>query len=578
MQNGVAPRLVNRVPMFAKVIAWIALIACIVMMIVGAWVVGITWDEKSNMMNLQSFFDSGWNVPTEGIVNGQPDPHFIWGIYVYGPVSELFSHIFGVLSGNENWGHLTYSSQAFAARHLAIPVFGLLGIAAGGFAVRIITKSWGWALLGATAVAIVPMWTGHSMMNIKDVPVASGYSVATLGLVLMMTTDYFHKPLYRFGGPLLLIVGAVISSGTRMAGAVPIAVGAVFAFVIWWLIQRLQPDSSNRKALVGGLRRLVDALVALIIAYGLLILLYPKAFANPIKLAWEAIVGAAHFPFDEPIMVAGSWINQPAPWSYLPLWFGAQLPLLILAGAGIFVVVWFVQLILAFRRRSKLMVPDELLTSLPVGLQALFVPIIAILTHSTMYNGSRQFLMAVPAISILAVLGIWIIFRWLSARNVKTWIFTTVWAVVSLGIVIPVAAQLSLFPYNYTYYNGVTALAPIDGNWPTDYWRASSNELMRRLPAVGEESCAYEQTRKHEHSACSKEPMFGPYLETRGIEAKPGTLAPGHYWVVRENQGIVQVPQGCVLHDQITRQLFWRTITIGQIMDCDASAVIQAAG
>jgi len=148
----------------------------------------------------------------------------------------------------------------------------------------------------------------------------------------------------------------------------------------------------------------------------------------------------------------------------------------------------------------------------------------------------------------------------------------------AVGLVAPTVTQLVLFPYTYSYYNAVTALRPIDGYWPTDYWRASSNELMRRLPADGQESCAYEQGRNEKLMPCSDQPMFKPYLDQRGMDALPGSLEPGQYWLVRENQGSATIPDGCTLHDAITRRLFWQTITIGQIMRCELKATIPANG
>jgi hypothetical protein len=72
--------------------------------------------------------------------------------------------------------------------------------------------------------------------------------------------------------------------------------------------------------------------------------------------------------------------------------------------------------------------------------------------------------------------------------------------------------------------------------------------------------------------------MFKPYLDERGSDATPGELEPGQYWLVRENQGSTDLPQGCVLHDAITRPLFWQTVTIGQIMRCDADAIVPNNG
>jgi hypothetical protein len=206
------------------------------------------------------------------------------------------------------------------------------------------------------------------------------------------------------------------------------------------------------------------------------------------------------------------------------------------------------------------------------------LPAIAIALQATVYNGVRQFLFVVPAAAVASVLGIWVAAGRLSAAGTRRWWLPTLWVVTALGMVVPTISQVLLFPYSYSYYNAVTALRSIDGNWPTDYWRASSNDLMRRLPATGPESCAYEQGRNGQLMPCSDQPMFKPYLDERGSAATPGELEPGQYWLVRENQGSTDLPQGCVLHDAITRPLFWQTVTIGQIMRCDADAIVPNNG
>jgi hypothetical protein len=189
-----------------------------------------------------------------------------------------------------------------------------------------------------------------------------------------------------------------------------------------------------------------------------------------------------------------------------------------------------------------------------------------------MYNGSRQFLFVVPALAVLASLGLWVLMKRIDAMSSAPAIArVALWTVVTAGVVGPLVAQSTLFPYNYTYVNAVTASQPLEGHWPTDYWRFSSRELMERLPAEGTESCGYEQARAGELHPCTDEPMFAPFLELRGSSAKSGALGPGQYWLVRENQGYTELPEGCTLHDEITRSLYRQTVIIGQIAKCDGT-------
>ena len=93
----------RRVPVWFVVIAAAVLAVGAAVTLVGAYQIGITWDERTNMRSLQVFFEQGWNITEDALINGQPDPNYIWGIYVYGPVSLLFTHALAVLAGAEEW-------------------------------------------------------------------------------------------------------------------------------------------------------------------------------------------------------------------------------------------------------------------------------------------------------------------------------------------------------------------------------------------------------------------------------------------------------------------------------------------
>jgi hypothetical protein len=143
-----------------------------------------------------------------------------------------------------------------------------------------------------------------------------------------------------------------------------------------------------------------------------------------------------------------------------------------------------------------------------------------------------------------------------------------VWAAVTVGLVLPTVAQARLFPYNYVYFNALATLKPINGNWATDYWRASGREITTLVPGKGEVSCIYIDA-KHDFLPCADDATLGPFWADRGTHARPGTLEPGQYWLVRENNGELSMPAGCLLHDELTRPLRGQNVVIAQVMRCD---------
>lgn len=575
----------EHVPKWLVVVAVAVTVVGVVITLLGAFQIGTTWDERTNMRSLQVFFDQGWNITEDALIDGQPDPNYLWGVYVYGPVSLLFTHAVSVLAGAEEWAQVQYTAQAYAIRHVAGAFIGLLGIGAVGVTIRVITKSWRWGILGTATLASVPLWTGNSMMNIKDGPVATGYALATLGIVLLMRDDYLSSRKVRVWALFGVLAGAFLAAGTRAAAGVPIAGSVVGAGLVWWLVRR-QPQATNplhggntsKSAIRLASRRVIEGGLALVGAYLALVALYPNVWKNPFTLFYQGVVVSAKFPFDEPIMFAGSWVGQPVPWEYLPAWFAAQLPLLVVIASTVFFITWAWQAFNAAIHRHTFVGSGAIIESTPVVLQALMLPMVAIALQATVYNGVRQFLFVVPAAASASVLGMWIVTTKVPRiREAGAWRSIAL-LTIAVGLVTPTVMQVFLYPYTYSFYNAAASLRSIDGNWPTDYWRASSNELMRRLPADGPESCAYEQGRNSQRMPCSDQPMFKPYLDQRGTSALPGSLAPNQYWLVRENQGLTATPDGCTPHDAITRRLFWQTITIAQIFRCDASASIRANG
>lgn len=556
-------------PNYVIVVATLVLAIGVVMMFAGAWVVGATWDERTHVLMLQTYLERGWNVTPDALLaDGQPDPNYPFGTYVYGPVAELLAHFTNVALGIEKLWTPTYTALSTSGRHVGTALLGLLGIGAAAATVRLITGSARYAVLSAAMLCSTALWVGHSMFNIKDLPVATGYTLGTAGVVAFAHSGFRSRPVLRWMGAVSLVTGAVLASGTRPAMGVPLAAAAVGTPVVLALLRTRLPGAQAVKELHDAALRLAWSVVSLLGAYLALVAIYPNAYANPANLAWQALVVSARFPFSEEVLTAGMWMEQPPPWTYLPLWFGAQLPLLVTAFLVVGVVGWIHGLGRTFRRRVSNLETFQQAMTFAVVLQLALMPLLGIALRSTMYNAQRQFLFIVPAVVVIATLGVKMGIAFLARHAKTTRPRVAFWGVISLGLVAPAVAQIFLFPYNYIYFNPTASAFGVNNNWPTDYWRASSNELMRLLPAAGSEYCSYESGRKSEMSPCSIEPMFLPYLDERG-EVAAGEAAPNQgYWLIRENSGDTTTPDGCEILREVTRPLWGERVVISQIFSC----------
>lgn len=239
---------------------------------------------------------------------------------------------------------------------------------------------------------------------------------------------------------------------------------------------------------------------------------------------------------------------------------------------GVFMIAWIGT---AIRLRYRSGAPDANLAwiamTTPVILQMVLFPLMAIAAQSTMYNAVRQFLFVPPAMAILAALGIRVLWQKFNQTAVNDKISMggyVLLAVISAGMLIPIGAQIRLFPYTYTYFNALAALKPIDGNWATDYWRASGPDLVRITPSDGEVSCILIDEGKPIRR-CAEDSTLAPYWDLRGSgDVRQESLGPDEYWLIRENYGDMAPPVGCALNNAIKRPLFGQEITMGQIFRC----------
>jgi len=542
----------------------------IFILFLGAWKIGVTWDEDAMANFLKGYLNNGWFTDSEFVINGIPDRNYVFFLYAYGPIANLIAHGFGAILGVEQIGVISLSPEAFAGRHIGTAFMAMIGVLAIAASSRSIFGSWRWGVLSGTFLLVTPLWIGHGMFNIKDIPVASAFSLAVLGSVLMVRSTYLSSRLIRFFAVSSIALGALLGAGTRPAIGFPIALTVLATPILLAIWSKWGWNNSNQDPRVwtAALRRLIDAFIGLFVAYVLLVVIYPKAFINPLLLGYEAIVISGSFPFDESVLTAGTWMQQPPDWQYLPLWFAAQLPLLILIASGVGTVV-LVASIVSRRFAKSHQLSGFVPAFIPIALQAFALPLVAVLTGAAIYNGTRQFLFVLPAFALLSTLGV----RYLISVSIKKpTIVIGIWVLVALGMVLPTLAQVQLFPYSYAYFNAITlTTSGVDGKWPTDYWRASSNELIRNLPVNGLEGCAYEQGWWLRSAQCQDQPMFRPFASERGTAAGSREPNENSYWVLRENQGQLRLPAGCDLVESGTKSLMWQEITIWQLMECEIS-------
>ncbi len=542
-------------PGWVLVSALLVLLVNSVVLLAGTASVGVSWDEPIHTERLRTYQATGWYLPERQMDDGQPAED-VRGVAVYAPVAALTGHAVAVVLGSERRGSVSTTPQAYAHRHLAVALLGLLCLAAVALIVRLLVGSWRWGLLGAAVLSAFPVWIGHAMFNIKDAPVATGYTLVTAGAVALAGGGIATSRRRQVVAAAALAAGSVLAMGTRPGMAPAVVAAVALALLGGALVDR----RSGRDRATG--RRVALAASGLGSAYVILLLVYPALFARA-DLLVSAVLDSGEYPWEGVILTAGQSLSMPPPPSYLPLWFAAQTPLVLLALALVGLVASGLLLARTVRRAT----PDD--GDLGVGLslvaaQALLLPVIAVLTSAVLYDATRQVLFVQPALATAATMGAWLIARRTADRR---WLRGGLFLAVVLGMVVPTASHARLFPYDYVWFNAAAAMRPIDGSWMTEYWRVSARELVAHMPEGGFPSCRPWSPDRLIIS-CETQPQYNVYWETRG-EAEPETvMGPGEYFLAEVNRYGSTVPDGCSAVHEVTRPLFGQDVLMSAVSRC----------
>ncbi len=538
-----------------RFLVWLSVglvIAGIVMAVVGALRTGISWDEPFHVMRLRNFFDHGWfsvDWSTDGGGSTAGDNNTL----VYGPVAMLLLHGLSVLVGVDGWQTVATTPTAYDVRHLGVVLIGLAGTASAAGITRVLHGTWRWGVITAAALLALPMWTGHLMFNVKDVPVATGYTLMTLALVAMVAPSPGRRFL-RIAG---LAAGITLMVGTRPAMTSAVLVAAVLMVGGAFLARS------------GGVRpALGEALAGVAVAATLLATLYPNLFVHPDLLV-------------QSVRQSASFRDDGAGPLYIPFHLATQFPLLL---QGLFIVgLWSAVTVVV---RSRRLDPVRSTRLALVVAQVAALPLVAVAKNSDLYNGLRQLLFASPAWAVLVTLGLAQVLAWEPLRS-RTRLGLGLAAV---ALIAPTAAQATLFPYQYTYFN--VALDATGRHVPSDYWRTSVPELLPAIPTDGQIVCG--PTRSTQLGApagsdgahgfddadmqagrfssdssvdCRTDPL-GPLAPAWLAEALPYDEALPHdeFYVVIDRDHAL--PRNCTQLAAVTRHRHWREVTMTYVARC----------
>lgn len=524
------------------------LAACTVMTLWGAWTSGASLDESFHVQRMQNYLDHGWFLIDRQMAGSEPADG-VADRFVYGPVTMILLHALSVLCGVEGTREIAATPEAYAVRHLGIAMIALVGVMATAAMGRVVLASWRWGAVAAALLMTTPMWTGHSMFNPKDISVASGYALLTLGLMLL-ASDEAQRGRSRLSSVLLVAVGVTLAVGTR-PGMWAGVVASVVAFVALRGAADLRGRGTGRRD-----GRYLDLGAGLGLAGAALALVYPAIFLSPAMVVMRSASSSSDYEGAS----AGAW------W-YIPAYVAVTVPIIVIVLTAIGVHNALGRVITRLTRLSASEVRLALL-----GVQALALPVVAMVVEAKLYNGLRHFLFALPALMVLCVIGLSAV---LGAEVARQRLYTTIVSmIVVAGMLLPVVDQVRLFPYNYTYYNEIAESAGVDTQ--TDWWWTSGRELAEHFPPGSYVSCVRQLT--------SEGIAYPQWLDLQSgcLDNPVGTLAP--YVTHAADNGIEPplseveflattwevsgVADNCSVIHEVVRPRRWHDAVMGYALRC----------
>lgn len=559
-------------------ISTLLLTAGLAQLFLGAIMVGITGDEPTHFSRTQGWLEFGWYLPPDFLPGGEPTaamggPATLYSPYVYGPAFSFLAHFANTLLGNESIHSISDSASAWTIRHLTSAFLGGVAVVAVAVSVRALTESRRFALWSAVCLLAIPIWTGMSMFNPKDIPAATGYTLVTVALVLALSpTPASGRWVRPTTVAVMLASGVYLGAGTRLALWLPLLVSILTFALLVSLRWRLVSSKPDRMILFGVA---VGAVVGMIMT----VVVYPEAFSHPRSLLTHSLSDSSGYDWQGVTLTAGELLDETPPVWYLPAWLFASTPLLIflLAMGGTLSALWGL-VKGAFGKASTRARLAAVLTrpELPVLLvlqQALLLSVGAMVLGSTMYSGLRQHIYIVPALAILTGYGAWRLWKFLETfRPVSShfrWIITPI---LLLALIIPMLEQTMLFPYNYTYINPVAGIGGVSDRWETEYQWASAREALSRLPASADPKCSAWLVNSSDPTAavssvdCATYGLLAPYI---GAQTAP-TKTPGDFvWMIGRKRSGTQPPSYCEEWDEVTRWLRGERVVMSYVLRCD---------
>jgi hypothetical protein len=370
-------------------------------------------------------------------------------------------HLYGALFDTcAAWLHERLGGNVWLERHYLGAAFAGFGVLATGFvAFRLAGATV--ALFAMTLLVFSPRYVGHATNNPKDIPFAALCVVSLLAFTLVRSSP----PFLTWRRAFLIGLALALPLNVRPGGLLYVG---YFACLL--AAMTVRAGAWSRRQLLATTGRLA---VVTCVALTAGTVFWPWAQQNPLARPIVALFEASRFKWNGDVLFAGRDIPaQALPWTYAPVWITITTPPVVLCG-----LVFAAAATVALRRNERLW---------RAGLWtiALTPIVLAIVRHSTLYDGWRHLLFVYPPLVILAASG------WrdcLATLWNRPGLCGAALAALLLGCVEPVVFMVRNHPNEVVYFNALVG-GPHGAfkRFELDYWGNSVLQATRWTESAAE--------------------------------------------------------------------------------------------
>ena len=312
-----------------------------------------------------------------------------------------------------------------------------------------------------------PVFFGHSIFNIKDIPFALFYTLTSWSLLKLFEESSQNR---EFSNKSILITGILVG----LTASLKLVIFPILIFTEIITIFVIKFNSKTRSLDFKKIAKIIFKII--LISLIVLFLSLPSSWGHPIDYFINSFnIFKNHFWLDCNFFNGKCIGIESEDWSlfkYLLNWFSLKMTLINIFGflSSFFILVRLCRNIKNFRFISS----RDFVRILFLG-QLYIVPFLAILNNSNAYNGIRHFLFVLPPISFFASDSIDVIFKYLRIK-----LFYKIFNLILIFLIsFNIIDIIFLSPYQYVYFNELLRGKMIN-NTEIDYYRSSIGELYKK--------------------------------------------------------------------------------------------------